>query len=344
MTASGKYGIAGSGEGLSVDIYGGKLKLYGKESATNNLSGCKLDETMVKTPKDAEYDSKLRGFAVNGKLVSDTLFLYLARYKVFIGEYQLNENCCKDLSVIPYVKGKASYDPATGTLTLENAKLSSGLIIKENSTILVKGKCEINVVNSYEDYYGIRFESLDTAVIRGVDGGELKIKLTRSDNVYYYSEGISIRPYHGDNVNVYIEDCDMEINCDLPVYSYISNSPDWERVGGNLNIVNSNVKLIPEYYPVLYLRDIKLSECKITSPQNAIYDAWNCFYLEGDNTYYKGILVIERDNAVGIENIKSDVAAAKSDVYTIEGVKLNSAVENLPSGIYIINGKKVLKK
>ena len=44
----------------------------------------------------------------------------------------------------------------------------------------------------------------------------------------------------------------------------------------------------------------------------------------------------------GIEDVISDKNVRKSGIYTIYGVKLDCEVENLPSGIYIINGKKVL--
>ena len=50
-------------------------------------------------------------------------------------------------------------------------------------------------------------------------------------------------------------------------------------------------------------------------------------------------LDINHLNAIeGVETVET----AKSGVYTISGVRLNSA-KNLPAGIYIINGKKVIK-
>ena len=36
--------------------------------------------------------------------------------------------------------------------------------------------------------------------------------------------------------------------------------------------------------------------------------------------------------------------AAKQGVYSLSGVKFNGEVNNLPKGIYVINGKKVVKK
>ena len=44
----------------------------------------------------------------------------------------------------------------------------------------------------------------------------------------------------------------------------------------------------------------------------------------------------------GIDNVSTDKAAAV--VYTLEGVKLNKQVNELPKGIYIVNGKKMVVK
>lgn len=338
LTASGKYGVAGSGNGVYLEVEGGKVKLYGKESATSNISECNLSNTMIKTPEGAEFDSELRGFAVGGKLVSDTLFLHLAKYNVYIGDCQLDETNYKYISSLPLVDGNVYYDPATGTLTLDNAKLNCGIYFeKGNANIVVKGKCEINYTNSGSFCYGISYNDVAKATICGVDGGELKINIPEDDNSYYYSQGIKV-DFFRYNTDITIDNCDMEINCTFPVYSTQGESMR------KLNISNSNVKMITESRPVRYLSGVELSGCKVTSPQNAIYQEGYGYYLEGEETYYNGNLVIERDNAVGIENIKPEVPAARRGVYTIDGVKLDTSEENLPAGVYIINGKKVLKK
>ena len=337
LTASGKYGVAGSGNGVYLEVEGGKVKLYGKESATSNISKCNLSNTMIQTPEGAEFNSELRGFAVGGKLVSDTLFLHLAKYNVYIGDCQLDETNYKYISSLPLVDGNVYYDPATGTLTLDNAKLNCGIYFENgNADIVVKGKCEINYTNSGDYCYGISFYDVEKATIRGVDGGELKINIPEGNGSYYYSQGIKVDFYEYD-ADITIDNCDMEINCTFPVYSTQGESIR------KLNISNSNVKMITESRPVRNLSSVELSGCKITSPQNAIYLEGYGYYLDGEDTYYEGNLVIERDNAVGIGSIKTDAPATKS-VYTIDGVKLDTPEENLPAGLYIINGKKVLKK
>ena len=42
-------------------------------------------------------------------------------------------------------------------------------------------------------------------------------------------------------------------------------------------------------------------------------------------------------------NIQTVDAAAQT-IYNLQGVRINAKFENLPAGVYIVNGKKVLKK
>ena len=44
-----------------------------------------------------------------------------------------------------------------------------------------------------------------------------------------------------------------------------------------------------------------------------------------------------------IDHVKtSDTAAQTDEVYTLSGVRLNTPVKDLPKGIYIVNGKKIV--
>ena len=59
--------------------------------------------------------------------------------------------------------------------------------------------------------------------------------------------------------------------------------------------------------------------------------------------------IIEMDESeVGIDDVKTAEPTGKADgVYTVSGVRLPVSadeVNNLPAGIYIVNGKKVLVK
>lgn len=61
---------------------------------------------------------------------------------------------------------------------------------------------------------------------------------------------------------------------------------------------------------------------------------------EGEE-YVKIVSLVAKDGLTAIEGVEV-APAAKSGIYTISGVRLNSA-KNLPAGIYVINGKKVVK-
>ena len=43
----------------------------------------------------------------------------------------------------------------------------------------------------------------------------------------------------------------------------------------------------------------------------------------------------------GVKNVETQTTAGKNEVYDLQGRKMNS--KNLPKGIYIVNGKKVVK-
>ena len=60
------------------------------------------------------------------------------------------------------------------------------------------------------------------------------------------------------------------------------------------------------------------------------------------------IVTAEEEKVLGIDNITVDSPIV--DVYTIDGVLIRSkvhedkAIEDLPKGIYVVNGKKILVK
>ena len=55
-------------------------------------------------------------------------------------------------------------------------------------------------------------------------------------------------------------------------------------------------------------------------------------------------LFLNTDTAVGIDNVKEETASKKGEVYDLTGRKLNIDINELPKGIYIIDGQKVLIK
>ena len=87
---------------------------------------------------------------------------------------------------------------------------------------------------------------------------------------------------------------------------------------------------------------LTLDGCAVTQPKGAAFEA----SLQGvalNGELVKSKVMIEKTPSA-IEYVTTDALAAKQGIYTVSGVKLNGEVKDLPKGIYIVNGKKVVKK
>ena len=62
------------------------------------------------------------------------------------------------------------------------------------------------------------------------------------------------------------------------------------------------------------------------------------------NTSAAKFAVIDFDEATGITNIKGTVASEAGKVYNLQGAFVGTSVKNLPKGVYIMNGRKVIVK
>lgn len=62
------------------------------------------------------------------------------------------------------------------------------------------------------------------------------------------------------------------------------------------------------------------------------------------NTSAAKFAVIDFDEATGITNIKGTAASEVGKVYNLQGAFVGTSVKNLPKGVYIMNGRKVIVK
>ena len=92
---------------------------------------------------------------------------------------------------------------------------------------------------------------------------------------------------------------------------------------------------------ICFFGEITLEGCAITQPAGAVVDnSQGAVVLNGE--IVKSEVVITR-GADGINTPTIDTAA-KQGIYTLSGVKLSGEMKDLPKGVYIVNGKKVVKK
>ena len=57
---------------------------------------------------------------------------------------------------------------------------------------------------------------------------------------------------------------------------------------------------------------------------------------------WKNFMYVEEYDVRGIEGVEMDAYNETAPIYNLQGVQMKESKENLPAGIYIINGKKVI--
>ena len=378
LEATGKYGVAGSGDSAALGIVRGGLKAYGKQSATYNIASFEKEGVKFVSPEGFDFDAELRGMAKDGKLVSDTLLISpTKRYNIVLfkegdgntvaDEYYVDEVNCNDLSVYDFVEGKMDYNPVTKTLTLDNVKINGGIIINEDSlTILLKGTNEIvNTLTPFGYDFGLGYLLVDTTSIRGVNGGELKVSSQGSSGT------IRIQNSSPSKLSRFtIKDCNMEVNCRHDIVNGVGGSsrpkdfdagsffalPDMvkkktvrsmENEGVAVSIDNSNVKLncSDNGTPIIVMvGGIELLKCRIISPENATIGKNYIMGADG-NPLAESVVIESESTPVGIDKVKTGTVSGKSKgIYTIDGIRMNVSEDALPAGLYVKDGKKIIKK
>lgn len=259
------------------------------------------------------------------------------------------------------------YNPDTKTLTLDNVKINGGIIIGEDSlTILVKGTNEIvNTLTSGIYNYGLGYLFVDTASIRGVNGGELKVTSQGSSGTIFIINSNS-RKFS----RFTIKDCNMEVNGMYDIVNGAGGSsrpkdfdagsffalPDMvekktvrsmENEGVAVSIDNSNVKLncTDNGSPIIVMAGgIELLKCRIISPENATIGKNYIMGADG-NPLAESVVIGSESTPVEIDNVKNNsVPGMSKGVFTIDGIRMDVDEKDLPAGLYIIDGKKIIKK
>ena len=107
-----------------------------------------------------------------------------------------------------------------------------------------------------------------------------------------------------------------------------------------LLISNATVTAEGKRGSICDFKEITLEDCAITQPAGAVVDnSQGAVVLNGE--IVKSEVVITRGSD-GINTPTIDTTA-KQGFYTLSGVKLGGEVKDLPKGVYIVNGKKVVK-
>ena len=322
--------VSGATEGISGDKSAGcglavndaHVEAEGSQGSVVGISKLQLNTCYIKEPSGAAFDATLKGVAAKGALVKEKVVMTPPiKYGVMVAGVEVTVDNCADLSVIDGVKGTVSYDPATKTLTLKDATIDKSGDDNIYNYGLDGLKIKVLGTNSLTSDNGTSINLKEETTFVG--NGTLKIK---SD---YY--GIGIR---NNEVNCTISECKIYIEGVDGIDGYF--------VKNDLTIRGAYIELDCRDDFITCITNLHLVDCEIKQPKGAVYDT-SLQAIVVDGVKQTGKLVIE-PTIDGIGTIDADVPARKQGIYTLQGVKVAQDWNSLPPGIYICDGKKMIKR
>ncbi len=322
LYTEGSWGIAGQvfqTSGNVLSICNAYVEVTGSEGSIISVEDLLLDGCSITQPNGAEFDAQSHSVLLNGEVVTYKVVIEPDSYGIQIaGEYVTSLNC-KDLSVIDGVDGKISYDPETNTLTMEDVTINATDFNGIGNRGVKDMKIKLfgnNIITSKNACITIR----ETATISG--SGTLSLKSSGDCGLYMHTS-LSV-----EDVKLYAEG------------KYGVAGDDGTR-GEILTLRNSYVEATGSSGSICDLQNLVLDGSSITQPTGAAFDA-NVHAVALNGKVVTDKVVIESDNN-SIGTITVDVPARKQGIYNLNGVKLTQQWDDLPAGIYIVDGVKRVK-
>ena len=323
LEAEGAWGISASNNVAEevLKIRNSHVEAKGSTGSICDIANLVLDYCSIIQPDGAWFSTQNKAVVLNSEMVTDKVVIEPNGYGLKIAGVDVTKKNYKDLSVIDGVDGKISYNPETKTLTMEDVTIN---IVGENAGIWnkeVKG-LKINLVGNNTITSSKACISINkTSTISG--SGTLRLK--SSDNCgLYLPSSLTV-----EGISLYTEGS-------WGIAGYAS-----QKSGNVLTICNAYVEATGSLGSVCDLQNLVLYGCSITQPTGAAFDAnVHAVALNGEAVTDK--VVIESDNN-SIGTITVDVPARKQGIYNLNGVKLTQQWNDLPAGIYIVDGVKRVK-
>ena len=340
VNAKGAYGIAGQ-DGSKEKLFISKAtvtaegKIYGSicDFKEITLEGCAITQ-----PAGATFDESKHAIVLNGETVTSEVKIVQTKYDLWIAGTQVTLDNCGDLSVIDGVEGTVKYDPNTKTLTLKDATIYTAEKrgIRNNvdgQTILLFGE---NTITSK------KFD--------GVSNGDVTLTITGSGKLTVngamtgVDDGFCLAIDNSEDGTVIIDGCTLEASAGC----YGFSEGCWKFINCTVRVKGGGSRH-DEYAGSIcnLLEKPTFIGCAVISPAKAY---WGDHANISDETRYdlygedKKVVTdwVTIADPTGINTPTIDIAA-RSGIYTLSGVKLGGEMKDLPKGVYIVNGKKVVK-
>ena len=242
------------------------------------------------------------------------------KYKLYVGGKQVTSTNAANITDC-VTEGKVSYDDATKTLTLDNAKIEANSYnsgIKNDDInglkIVVKGKCTVSSGES-----ALQLEKSSTIL-----GTTLADELT----LYCNATG-----GYGGYSAIYMENSCTIRDCGVVIESsyYSVGSGDYGVSGRSLQVENAklSIKGNGTYPSIGKIAALRTKGCQVSKPKGAKFDVnSNCVVVveNGQEKEVTGDVVIE---AVAIVKV-TDITLTPTEAKLEEGQKVNLTAKVIP--------------
>ena len=325
LEVEGDWGISANDNVAEevLTIRNSHVEATGPTGSICDIAGLELEGCYIDIPSNAAYNADTKSVAVNGETVTSKVVIEPNSYGIYIADKPVTTLNYKDLTSIYGVSGSASYNPDTKTLTLDNATIErnstdgTGIVNKTVSDFTVKliGNNTVTadlasmVLNQTSTITGDGSLHLTSKRFCGLDMESASVTINNTS--LFVKGGYGIAGF---------------IGAETEVLTVRNSYVEAEGFGsGSITLIS----------------DLILDNCAITQPVGAEFDAdQKAVVLNGE--LLKSKVVIEPiTNSIG--TVTADVPARKQGIYNLNGVKLTQQWNDLPAGIYIVDGVKRVK-
>ncbi len=332
VVANGKYGIAGgtgiNGETLVVD--NATVKAIGiDEGSISYLADLKLTGCVIKEPEGATFDSSAHAVVTNGNIVKTQVTIDLdngipAPYGLKIADIEITAANASDIAATSSdIIGSISYDHSTKTLTLNNASI--------NVSGLTEGVYNQNIDGLIINLVG------DNTISTSDNGGMILNKNTEikgSGSLTVSSEihaGISIDM----NTTLTVKD-----GCTVEAKGRYGISGIDGMQGETLTINNAVVKATgSEEGSIVFLADLKLTDCGIVKPTNAAFSASQKAVCINETKVTEQVVIQPLNTNIPITSYNKGICIWGSD--NVLHIRLSSFMKNSKLFVYDVAGRAV---
>lgn len=321
LEVEGKWGISASNNEAEevLTICNSHVEAKGSTGSICDIANLVLDNCFIIQPDGARFSTQNNAVVLNGEMVTDKVVI-VPSYGIKIAGVDVTALNCKDLSVIDGVDGKMSYDPETKILTMEDVTLNPAVTIGIENKYVMDMKIKLVGNNTITAKSSSCIAINKTSTISG--SGTLRLKSSENCGIFLPSS-LTV-----EGVKLYAEG----------KYGVAGNDG---KSGEILTLRNAYVEATGSSGSICDLQNLVLDGCSITQPTGAAFDA-NVHAVALNGKVVTDKVVIESDNN-SIGTITADVPARKQGIYNLNGVKLTQQWDDLPAGIYIVDGVKRVK-